>query len=260
MLDVHPNHAPLRAWRDFFIHFATIVVGLCIAVGIQMTVRPTPSHVPKLAQRGRRAIWWVTAIVLLVDSSVAHSQPTSLQQSFDIQIPWRPMPLVIGGKELLLYELHLTNFASTDLALKRIEIVDSAGVVRGAIKDSELKGIIARLDHAVGATDKLLIPPGVRVLAYLSVPLGTLGATPSGLMHRIEYQASGKSDRAFSEGGAFALSDEPPVSVGPPLRGGPRVAIYDTSWERGHRRVPYAVQGSVHIPGRALTITHFMNT
>jgi hypothetical protein len=38
MLDVHPIHAPVRGWRDFFIHIATIVVGLCIAVAIQQTV------------------------------------------------------------------------------------------------------------------------------------------------------------------------------------------------------------------------------
>jgi hypothetical protein len=38
MLDVHPIHAPVRGWRDFLIHIATIVVGLCIAVGIQQTV------------------------------------------------------------------------------------------------------------------------------------------------------------------------------------------------------------------------------
>lgn len=38
MLDVHPIHAPVRGWRDFLIHIATIVVGLCIAVGIQQTI------------------------------------------------------------------------------------------------------------------------------------------------------------------------------------------------------------------------------
>jgi hypothetical protein len=38
MLDVHSIHAPVHGWRDFFIHIATIVVGLCIAVGIQQTV------------------------------------------------------------------------------------------------------------------------------------------------------------------------------------------------------------------------------
>ncbi len=38
MLDVHPPHAPTHTWRDFFIHIATIVVGLFIAVGLEQTV------------------------------------------------------------------------------------------------------------------------------------------------------------------------------------------------------------------------------
>jgi hypothetical protein len=38
MLDVHTIHATVHGWRDFFVHIATIVVGLCIAVGIQQTV------------------------------------------------------------------------------------------------------------------------------------------------------------------------------------------------------------------------------
>jgi hypothetical protein len=38
MLDVHPPHAPTHTWKDFFIHIATIVVGLFIAVGLEQTV------------------------------------------------------------------------------------------------------------------------------------------------------------------------------------------------------------------------------
>jgi hypothetical protein len=38
MLDVHPPHAPTHTWRDFFIHVATICVGLLIAVGLEQTV------------------------------------------------------------------------------------------------------------------------------------------------------------------------------------------------------------------------------
>jgi hypothetical protein len=38
MLDVHPPHAPTHTWRDFFIHIATIVVGLIIAVGLEHLV------------------------------------------------------------------------------------------------------------------------------------------------------------------------------------------------------------------------------
>jgi murein DD-endopeptidase len=190
------------------------------------------------------------AVSLSFGLGVALGQPASLQQSFDLQVPWRPMPVVIDGKKLLQYELHLTNFASKDLALKRIEVADSTGAVLSDLRDSELQAIIGRIDHTVGATEKLLIPPGVRAVAYLAVPVGMVGANPTKLRHRIEYLVLGESDRASAQGGAFTVSAEQPVSIGPPLRGGPWVAVYGTSWERGHRRMLYAASGSAHIPGR----------
>jgi hypothetical protein len=38
MLDVHPAHHAASTWREFFIHIATIVLGLLIAVGLEQTV------------------------------------------------------------------------------------------------------------------------------------------------------------------------------------------------------------------------------
>jgi hypothetical protein len=38
MLDVHALHQSVRTWKDFFIHVATIVIGLLIAVGLEQTV------------------------------------------------------------------------------------------------------------------------------------------------------------------------------------------------------------------------------
>jgi len=38
MLDVHPAHRAATTWRDFFIHIATIVIGLLIAIGLEQTV------------------------------------------------------------------------------------------------------------------------------------------------------------------------------------------------------------------------------
>jgi len=200
-------------------------------------------------KRMRLSVWCLRVMAALFGSTVALSQSSILQQSFDVQVPWRPMPATIAGKKLLLYEMHLTNFAPTSLTLTRIQVVDSTGAVLNDLKDSELQGVMGRFDHVDRPTDKLTIPPGVHALAYLSVPL-TLGANPIGLTHRIEYQAAGNSDRASVQGGAFTVDSEPPISIGPPLRGGPWVAIYDASWPHGHRRVTYAVQGSAHIPGR----------
>jgi hypothetical protein len=38
MLDVHPAHHAATNWRDFFIHIATIVIGLLIAIALEQTV------------------------------------------------------------------------------------------------------------------------------------------------------------------------------------------------------------------------------
>ena len=38
MLDVHPPHHAASTWRDFFIHIATIVIGLLIAIGLEQMV------------------------------------------------------------------------------------------------------------------------------------------------------------------------------------------------------------------------------
>ena len=38
MLDVHAPHEAVHTWKDFFIHIATIAIGLLIAIGLEQTV------------------------------------------------------------------------------------------------------------------------------------------------------------------------------------------------------------------------------
>ena len=38
MLDVHAPHQSVHTWKDFFIHIATISVGLIIAISLEQTV------------------------------------------------------------------------------------------------------------------------------------------------------------------------------------------------------------------------------
>jgi hypothetical protein len=54
MLDVHPAHHAATTWRDFLIHIATIVIGLCIAVGLEQTVEYF--HHRHLAQQAREQL------------------------------------------------------------------------------------------------------------------------------------------------------------------------------------------------------------
>lgn len=56
MLDVHPPHHTPNTWRDFFIHIATIVCGLIIAVGLEQTVEAIHrSHQRHLLEHELRA-------------------------------------------------------------------------------------------------------------------------------------------------------------------------------------------------------------
>jgi hypothetical protein len=49
MIDVHPPEHTPHSWRDFFVHIATIVVGLCIAVGLEQTVEAIHYHYERRA-------------------------------------------------------------------------------------------------------------------------------------------------------------------------------------------------------------------
>src|ERR1700730_5806902 len=44
MLDVHAPHEPIHTWKSFFIHIATIVIGLLIAVGLEQAVEAIHWH------------------------------------------------------------------------------------------------------------------------------------------------------------------------------------------------------------------------
>jgi hypothetical protein len=44
MLDVHASHASIHTWKDFFIHIATICVGLLIALALEQTVEAVHHH------------------------------------------------------------------------------------------------------------------------------------------------------------------------------------------------------------------------
>ena len=54
MLDIHPAHHAASSWKEFFVHIATIVIGLLIAVGLEQTVEYF--HHRHLASEARASI------------------------------------------------------------------------------------------------------------------------------------------------------------------------------------------------------------
>lgn len=196
----------------------------------------------------------LTSLILMATcvASIARAAVMPLRQSFDIQIPWTPLPAQIDGRQRLIYELHLTNFSRDSLRLDRVEVANmTSGAVLHVFESSELESMMGRQDHSVGESDKLVIPPGVRAVIYVGLPIELPTGAGCRLTHRIEYEVqSANRERATVAGGKLVIHNESMATLGAPLRGGPWVAIYNESWELGHRRVLYAIEGRVHVPGR----------
>ena len=169
---------------------------------------------------------WRGLLVLLLalTAHTAMAQRAPLHQSFDLRVPCVPTPVIVAGKAGLVYELHLASYAQEPLTLRRIEVIDDHQQVLLDLSGAALAEAIGRADRAKG-DDRLRIAPGMTAVACLSVPVTSTVATRLG--HRVTYDDAA-SRTATIEGAP--LTSRPPASqtLGPPLRGGPWVAIYDS--------------------------------
>ena len=186
------------------------------------------------------------AMLMLLAAPAVIAQRAPLHQSFDLRVAWAPQPVVIAGKTSLVYELHLTNEAQETLRIQRIEVLDEEQRVLVDLAGSELAAALGRADRAKG-DERLRMTPGMSAVAYLSLPLADTAAAH--LRHRVVYVNQANQNLA-TEGASVTPAHRASQPLGPPLRGGPWVAIYDARWERGHRRVLYTTDGSVKVPGR----------
>lgn len=193
----------------------------------------------------------VAALALAAVLAGPAGAATPLRQSFDLQVPASPIPVTVDGTPRLVYELHLTNFADEPLAPVRVEVSDGDGRVIATFAGEALAGRVAVPGMSAPDDEAHGIAPGMRGVVYLEFALPD-GASPRALAHRIEYVVVGGDANAefVVEGARTMVDNSPPVVLGAPLRGGPWAAIHSPDWSRGHRRVLYAVDGRVRIPGR----------
>lgn len=188
-------------------------------------------------------IGWLTNLAAFTPAGA------EVMQAFDLQTPYAPVLADADGARQLAYELHITNFASREIRIDRITLLEPDGAVIGAAEGDELARWLVGTGRQKAA-DTRTVPSGARVVAYFNLPVTR--ATPATVAHRIDFHFAEGDDRTAKQltGPAVAVDPQPPVTLGPPLRGGPWAAVYAPQMERGHRRVFYATQGAARIPGR----------
>jgi len=196
-------------------------------------------------------IRFLLAMLLLCLSVPARA--STLHQSFDLQVPQAPTAVTVDGQRQLVYELHVTNYAGVGLLPSKLEVLD-ADAKGTPLASWAGPALLARM--AIAGTDKSPdaqgLAAGVQVVIYVEAALPAGARVPRRLTHRLTYETIISHAREPGEvsGGAVAVDRHTPVSLAPPLRGGPWVAIYDASVPRGHRRVMFALDGRARIPAR----------
>ncbi len=192
--------------------------------------------------------------MLLLWLSVSASASPMLQQSFDLRVMRPPAAAAIGGTRQLVYELHATNYADIALLPARLDVLD-AGAPGQPLASWSGAGLLARTAIAgIGKSPDAAqgLAPGMHAVIYVEVVLPAGAAVPRRLVHRLTYAAMATQAHEQREllAGGIDVAQRAPVTIAPPLRGGPWAAIYGASFVRGHRRVLFALDGQVRIPAR----------
>lgn len=172
-------------------------------------------------------------------------------QTPDIRIGHPPKTVLINGKPTVYYELHLANFSDTPIEFTELTVTEDHP--SGSVVFS-VTGEAWEHRHKMAGTWKKLpegiLPPGSASVIYMDFTLPPELKNRKLRHHFYFVPPGGDANHPVSVSGPLIKPGETEISLGPPLRGGPWAAIYDPSWERGHRSVFYTVGGKARIPGR----------
>ncbi len=188
----------------------------------------------------------------------AFAQIAARQARVEVVVPKAPIPVAVDTQRVLVYELHITNFAPGPLRLRELDIMDVASpeTLLAAYRDTALRAMVAPAGSMTGDSSSRL-QPGCRTVAFVWLPIPNTRAVPAALRHRLVFDILDSSSMR-SDHGARAAIDSIVVAVQPgaapvvtaPVRGGQWVAASGPSNSSDHRRSIVAVSGRVWLAQR----------
>ena len=169
----------------------------------------------------------------------------------DVEIRTAPTPVESGGRLHLAYELHITNFQSSDVTLTGVEVLNGAAPI-ASLRNEQLTNSLFRPGVAAPLPDPRVIAGGMRAVVYLWLTMER-GAVPRILRHRFAFRGSSpgaSGDETIVEGAPIVVHDQSPVVITPPFRNGTWAAANGPSNTSIHRRNFNRVDGKAWISQR----------
>ena len=198
---------------------------------------------------------------LIVDGpSILIAQSSLRPTAVEVTVPAPPTPVAIDGRVVLAYELHVTNFARSPIALRRIDVFserDRLPLVTSS--DSSLRSAIVPVG---GSTDVTRLEIGRQLIVYMWVDLGK--QTDAALrIHRLRHRLAFVTYDTGSVGKeagisaidsvSVAVADGPVPVLGAPVRSGEWYAGSGPSNTADHRRSITAFDARTFIAQRFAT-------
>ena len=186
----------------------------------------------------------------------------------EVVCPSPPIPVKLAERNVLVYELHITNFDVVPLTLKRLEVFADADksqplkTISGDALSATMLEVGSGMGSSNGVKESKIIGPGRRAVVFLWIELGLdkLGLDirpPSTLSHRLVCAAGAPGEGVGSATAESTLEDfQLPVSqdavpvISSPFDGGTWVAGDGPANDSGHRRSISAIDGQIHIAQR----------
>jgi murein DD-endopeptidase MepM/ murein hydrolase activator NlpD len=203
-------------------------------------------------------IVFLLAFGIVTSAGVSISGQARVDAPVEARIPFAPIQAKSNGQTIVAYELHLTNLVDEAFTLKRIEVFkqDTRSTPVVSYQNANLLNLIVQPGNPSSTTDKRKIAGGMRAIVYMWLTFDKQEAVPRTLRHRLVFADEGTDgttqefDLEFS--GPDASSGQP-ITISPPLKGGPWYAANGPSNRSNHRRIIILVGGEAHIPQRFAT-------
>jgi murein DD-endopeptidase len=176
----------------------------------------------------------------------------------EVVCPSAPIPARLAEKDVLVYELHITNFDVVPLTLKQVEVFTDPGDSQSikTLSDKALSDAIIEVGRKSGSTVSPTIGPGNRAVLFMWVELAPNSTIPAHLLHRMVFAPAAEDVSANNPAEStlenFAISvnrDAVPV-LGSPFDGGVWLAGDAPANDSGHRRSILAIDGHIYSPER----------
>jgi peptidase M23-like protein len=188
-------------------------------------------------------------VVLYVCGGLARGRAQQIGRTpVEVQVLRPPTAAVALGRAHLVYELHLTNFGATTVAVEQVDALEHDTVLArwNGLQLSQRITVLGQANKA--STGVPMLPAGARAIVYLWLSLEPGQAAPRALTHRFTFSQNGAGQETLMTPTISLLGAGPELVS--PVHGGPWLAVRGPSNASPHRLALVTTNGRVRIPQR----------